>query len=101
MCRRAIEALCRHFGVILSLEKGLVALKDRGIIDGMLLQWAEALRLHGNIGAHPDPKEIMPTDAGDLYGFAFAICEYVFVLGEKFRKFRERTASPENSTAVQ
>jgi len=57
----------------------------------MLLQWAEALRLHGNIAAHPDPVTITKDDAADLFDFALAICQYVFVLGEKFRKFRERT----------
>jgi hypothetical protein len=43
------------------------------------------------MGAHPDPAIVSKDDAADLLEFAVAICQYVFVLGEKFRKFRERT----------
>ena len=99
MCRRAVEGLCREFQAgCRRLEAGLKELKNREIIDGTLLQWADAVRLYGNIGAHPDPTSISKQDAEDLLDFAWAICEYVFVLGEKFRKFKART-NPGGPTA--
>lgn len=102
MCRCTIEGLCRHFGAGPALGSGLTELGKQGIIDGMLLQWAEALRLHGNIASHADPTPISKDDATDLFDFAVAICQYVFVLGEKFRKFRVRTQpGAQGTTAVQ
>ena len=102
MCRCAIEGVCRHYGAGPGLGRGLPELRKLGIIDGMLLQWAEALRLHGNIASHADSTPISKDDATDLFDFAVAICQYVFVLGEKFRNFRARTRTGEQgTTAVQ
>jgi hypothetical protein len=102
MCRRVIEGICRHYNASRKLDKALGELRSRGIIDGILLQWAEALRLFGNVGAHPDPKAISKNDAADLFDFSVAICQYVFVLGEKFRKFAERTRlADQTGTTVQ
>lgn len=54
MCGCSIEALCNeHFGKKMSLSDGLKNLKDKGIIDGRLFEWGEALRVGRNLGAHP------------------------------------------------
>jgi hypothetical protein len=100
MCRRAVEGLCREHVATIRLEAALKELKTREVIDGMLLRWADAVRLYGNIGAHPDPATISKEDAADLLDFAVAICQYVFVLGEKFRKFKARTNPRDQSTAT-
>jgi Domain of unknown function (DUF4145) len=91
MCGKAIEGLCRHFKAGAYLGTALSELKTRGIIDGTLLQWGEELQRHRNIGAHAGEATIGKDDAADLFDFALAMCQYVFVLGEKLRQFRERT----------
>jgi hypothetical protein len=102
MCGRAVEGLCRHFNPGVYLGTGLSELRTRGIIDGMLWQWGEELQRHRNIGAHAGEATISKDDAVDLFDFALAICQYVFVFGEKFRKFKERTnLGGQCSTTVQ
>lgn len=45
MCRRALESLCVDLGVLdKSLPDKLKELKTKGIIDGRLAEWGEALR---------------------------------------------------------
>jgi Domain of unknown function (DUF4145) len=100
MCGRAVEGLCRHFNAGAYLGSGLSELKTRGIIDGVILQWGEELQRHRNIGAHAGEASINKDDAVDLFEFAFAICQYVFVFGEKFRKFKERTGPGGNCGAT-
>lgn len=92
MCGKAIEGICRKYGIKrnLSLEKGLKKLAEMGVIDGKILKWGEEVRLQRNIGAHPSDENITPEDAQDLLDFAVAISEYVFVLSEKFEKFIQR-----------
>lgn len=91
MCGRTIEGVCVHYDPSVKLlVKGLELLKDRGIIDSRLFSWGTALRLHRNVGAHASAERISKEDARDLLDFATAICEYVFVLNEKFDRFQAR-----------
>lgn len=95
MCGRAIEGICVHYKTkSKTLAKGLEELKEKGLIDDRLFEWGEALRMHRNIGAHATSTKISKDDARDLLDFTQAICEYIFVLTEKFNKFKERTANP-------
>jgi hypothetical protein len=73
-----------------NLVGGLKELLDRKIIDERLHRWSEELRLHRNVAAHAGGEKISHQDADDLYTFALAICEYVFVLSAKFESFLER-----------
>ena len=91
MCGRAVEGLCRHFKAGPYIGTGLRELRTRGIIDSMMWQWAEAVQRYRNIGAHAGEATIGKDDAMDLLDFALAICQYVFVFGEQFRKFKGRT----------
>jgi hypothetical protein len=91
MCRRTLEALCVDLGVEnRSLPDKLQELKTRGIIDGRLAEWGETLRKMGNIGAHANKGHIGKQDARDMLDFTIAICEYVYILTNKYEKFRER-----------
>jgi hypothetical protein len=102
MCGRAVEGLCRHFNAGTYLGTGLSELRTRGIIDGVIWQWGDELQRHRNIGAHSGEATISGDDAADLFDFALAICQYVFVLREKFRKFKERTdPGDQSATTVQ
>jgi hypothetical protein len=103
MCGRSLEALCKeHKTKNWQLAKGLKELKDNGIIDGRIFEWSEALRDRRNIGAHANEEEISKEDARDVLDFTFAICEYVYVLADKYNKFKEREQKKKalKSTAI-
>jgi hypothetical protein len=85
MCGRALEALCKENGAKnWQLAKGIKELKEKGIIDGRLFEWSEALRDRRNIGAHVTEEDISKEDARDVLDFTVAICEYVYVLTDKY-----------------
>jgi len=44
------------------------------------------------LGAHASDHKVAKEDARDLLDFSSAICEYVFVLNEKFERFKKRQA---------
>lgn len=91
MCGRTIEGVCKHHdSKTRNLAGGLKKLKDDGIIDARLYNWGEALRSHRNLGAHATTEKVSKEDARDLLDFSIAICEYVFVLNEKFNRFQAR-----------
>ena len=90
MCGRAIEAVCVEHTKEKTLDKGLKALKDDGIIDGRLFEWGDSLRHERNLGAHATGVKTTRDDARDVLDFAIAICEYVFVLSEKYNEYKKR-----------
>jgi hypothetical protein len=91
MSGRTLEGVCKyHATKNENLALGLKELKEKGIIDDRLFKWGEELRKHRNIGAHATDEKISKEDARDLLDFVNAICEYVFVLTEKFNKFMGR-----------
>jgi hypothetical protein len=91
MTGRALEAMCQHFKTKnKTLAQGLKELLDREVIDKRLFQWSEELRIHRNLAAHASDESFSHDDAEDLFNFGTAICDYVFVLNEKFARFMER-----------
>ena len=91
MCGRALEGVCRYYNTKSKyLGKGIEELKNREIIDRRLFQWGKELQKHRNIAAHAGDEKISPQDAKDLLDFVVAICEYVFVLTDKFNAFMLR-----------
>ena len=94
MCGRAIEAICAEYGTSkTTLSPGLKELKDKKIIEDRLYAWGKALEKERNIGAHVSEEVTTRQDARDVLDFATAICEYIFVLSEKYEKFMERKAT--------
>ena len=92
MSVQAIEGICRHFETKSDkLFNGLKELRDREIIDKKLYEWADELRKHRNWAAHPTGTKFTRLDAEDIFDFARAICEYVFVLTVRFERFKERS----------
>lgn len=91
MCGRAIEGVCKHHDATTkTLAAGLKKLRDTGVIDARLYEWGEALRENRNLGAHATTDKVSKEDAKDLLDFSAAICEYVFVLTEKWERFQKR-----------
>ena len=91
MCRKALEGLCVEHGV---KERGLAAslkkLKQNGVIEARLFEWAEALRILGNEAAHGVSTSISRQDALDILEFTEALVEYVFTYRDKFELFKKR-----------
>ena len=90
MCGKVLEGICFEYKIKKrNLKGGLKELLDKQIIDKRIYDWGEALRVYRNIGAHVSKEKISKEDAGYLLDFAEAICEYVFILTEKFERFME------------
>ncbi len=93
MCRKALEGVCvEHDVKSRGLVAGLEELRDRGVIEGRLFSWADALRIQGNEAAHDVHVTTSRQDAHDLVDFAHALLEYVFTFNEKFKAFEARRA---------
>lgn len=91
MVRRTLEATCKENGVgARTLYKGLAELKDRGLVDGTLATWADALRVLGNQGAHHSSKGVSREDAQDALDFAEALLDHVYVFRKRFDDFMRR-----------
>jgi hypothetical protein len=91
MAGRALEAICRHFGSSKNmLGAGIKELREKGIIDSRLAEWAAELQKARNLSAHASGERTSREDAEDLLQFVSAICEYVFVLTRRFQRFMER-----------
>ncbi len=91
MSGRALEAMCRHFNTKSQyLSGGLKELLDREIIDKRIYQWGEELRKNRNLAAHATDENFTHNDAEDQFNFTTAICDYVFVLNEKFDAYMKR-----------
>lgn len=91
MSVQAIEGMCRHFETkSQTLFEGLTELRERGVIDQMLHEWGQELREHRNLAAHATGTKFNRVDAEDIFDFAKTICEYVFVLKNRFERFKNR-----------
>jgi len=114
MCRRSVEATCKHFGATgYTLEKKIDNLAAQGKITESLKEMAHAVRLSGNRGLHgkkePTEKdtgsaekpidERSPLDDLDLFGedeakamiaFTKELFHHVFVMPALLEKYRPK-----------
>jgi len=96
MVRKVLEGICSEHGVkTKSLKEGLKKLLDQEIIDKKIYEWGDELRKSGNLAAHTTDKDISKEDAEDLLTFANAICDYVFILSNRFHNFMRRRREAE------
>lgn len=72
------------------IGRGLKELRDKGVIDARLYDWAEVLRQERNIGAHAVDEDISKANAEDVLDFTVAIYDYVYTLHDKYQKFMMR-----------
>lgn len=94
MCRKCLEAIARESGGTgRSLFNRLQDLKERGVIDGKLLNWADGLRVIGNDAAHDLDIVISEGEAQDALQFVEALIMYVFQLCRRFNEFQRRRAA--------
>jgi hypothetical protein len=98
MCRKTLEGICAqhgHRGV--NLAKSLASMRDAGIIENRLFEWADALRMYGN-PPHDVDVTVPAQDARDLLEFGHALIEYVFTYRDKFEAFRARRGALRTGT---
>ncbi len=94
MCRKTLEGICAEHGIKdNNLVRSLKALKDKGIIENRLYEWADALRISGNEAAHDVAVTISPEDARDILEFTNALLEYLFTFRDRFEQFKQRRAA--------
>ena len=98
MSGRALEAIGRYFHTKgkadwLMLPEGLEELYSNQVIDERLYEWGKELKENQNLAAHASDQIFDRDDAEDLFDFATAMCEYVFVLTERFHAFKARQQS--------
>jgi hypothetical protein len=94
MCRKTLEGICSEHGVRSSgtLAAQLKKLKENGVIENRLFEWAEELRTMGNEAAHGVEFVVSRDDARDTLEFTEALIEYVFTYRDKFENFKKRRA---------
>jgi hypothetical protein len=94
MVGRTLEGVCAEHGVNeRNLQRSLEVMHQRGLIDARLLEWAQALRVLRNEGAHYTGTQVNRADAEDALAFAQAVLDYVYVLTARFEKFKARRQS--------
>jgi hypothetical protein len=78
MVGRTLEGLCQDQGASSStLARGIKELHASGVIDNRLLEWADALRVVRNEGAHFTGNQVSREDANDALKFCEALLEYI------------------------
>ena len=92
MCRRTLEVMCLDFKQSKgSLASKLKALRDEGVIENRLYDWADdVLRILGNEAAHEVSDDITPEDAKDALDFTRALIEYLYVFQAAYERFKAR-----------
>jgi hypothetical protein len=95
MCRKALEGIADENKISArNLASALREMRDKGIIENRLYEWADALRISGNEAAHGVNSRVSSQDAKDILEFTHALLEYVFTFQEKFDQFKQRQSSP-------
>jgi hypothetical protein len=93
MCRKTLEGVCDdHKAAGKNLQQRLAALRDMGVIEGRLFDWADELRLVGNEAAHDVNVQVGPEDARDTFEFTRALLEYAYTFRHRFEEFKKRRA---------
>jgi hypothetical protein len=93
MCRKTLEGICQAHGVKKpGLLNGLKELRERGLIESRLFEWADQLRIQGNEAAHDVKVTTSAQDARDVVEFTHALLEYIFTFNDKFEAFKRRRA---------
>ena len=91
MVRRTLEGVCAEHNVKdMTLVRALEEMKNKGLIEGRLLEWAQELRVLGNQGAHFTGKQVPRADAEDALALAEALLDYLYVFSAQFDAFKER-----------
>jgi len=98
MCRKTLEGIADENKITArNLAASLKEMKDKGIIENRLYEWADTLRISGNEAAHGVNSQVSHQDAKDILEFTHALLEYVFTFQEKFEQFKKRQINSKNA----
>ena len=102
MCRRALQAaaLDKKASPDRKLLHQIDELATRGVITNPLKEMAHAIRLTGNIGAHPDEdclKDVTDTYADDIVQFTKEFFHHVYVMPAKLKARDKNPVAPDES----
>jgi Domain of unknown function (DUF4145) len=96
MARRIVEGVCVENGQKKgSLFTRLKKMRDDGVIDGRLYEWADACRELGNQGAHGSDTSgrVAREDAEEVVALVEALLDYLYVFQARFGDFMARRAA--------
>ena len=98
MCRKTLEGIAEENKItVRNLAAALKEMKEKGIIENRLYEWADTLRISGNEAAHGVNLQVSQQDAKDILEFTQALLEYVFTFQEKFEQFKKRQSLSKNA----
>jgi hypothetical protein len=98
MLRRTVEALVRDRGsetaqkaLQVNLAKALRLMADEHTLDKNLAEWADEIRVVGNLGAHLDPiEDVKLPEATELAKLTRQLLQYVYELPASIQRKRQR-----------
>lgn len=94
MARHALEAVTKEQGATkYSLIDRLKEMAAAGKLQPTLSEWANEVRLVGNVGAHDPLAEVPEDDAKDLIAFMQALANYLYVLPFELAERRKKKSS--------
>jgi Domain of unknown function (DUF4145) len=95
LARRMLEAIARDKGATANnLHGKLRELQTIGLLDGRLVEWADALREAGNEAAHGASGIRAKEEATDVLALAEAVADYVYTFQLRYESFMTRRAKP-------
>lgn len=94
MARRIVQGICTQQGYTQrNLFDALKAMRDAGVINDRLYEWADAARDVGNQGAHEYEAPVSRQDASEVLNFTEALLDYLYVFQARYEEFKERRAA--------
>ncbi len=94
MIGRALEAACLDYdSSIKTIHQGLRKMKDDGALSDEMHEWASALRVLRNQGAHANQIKFKPDDIEYALDFLEAILEIIYDIRPKFKRFQSAEGS--------
>jgi Domain of unknown function (DUF4145) len=92
MAGRTLEGMAFLHGIVneRTLVRSLERLREAGILDGRLVDWASELRVMRNQAAHFQGAHVSREDAADVLALTEAILDYVYVFTKRFEEFMQR-----------
>ncbi|MEU8337913.1 DUF4145 domain-containing protein [Micromonospora tulbaghiae] len=91
MVRRTLEGIAANNGITeRNLVRQISKMRDQGLIDTSIADWADGLRVLGNQGAHYTGRKVSREDANDALDFAEALLDHIYVYKRRFEEFKKR-----------
>lgn len=98
MARSALQFVVREKGAVGgTLFAQINDLAIKGILQPLMKDWADEVRLLANESAHPDapvPADVTPQDVSDIVHFLDLLLVYLYDLPKQIENYRQRKGTP-------